>query len=306
MIRSLAALVLALASLVAGDVSVVLRPVVSVAGERATLGEVAELSGDPVLITVIRDLPVVELSDLGEHRLEADEVRRAVGHGLGSSLVVTGVSQVSRRGRIIAEADLIVAASATIVADGDDLTITTMRSSGALTVPDGGADLVLQAQALDNNRSGDIPFRIRVMRGEVEVARALVTLRVIRHREMTVAVRAIRRGERIGAGDLRTERVLVARTRTKSCTQSELIGREARFDLAEGTPLTDAVVSLPPAVRAGQEIVLLVTSERFQLIAKGQALNDGRMGETIGVRRGSDGRTVRGTIVADGQVRLEP
>lgn len=305
MIRSLMVLVIAYTSLIGGEVTVVLRPVVSVVGERATLGDVAELSGDQDMIAVIRELPVVELPDLREHRLEAADLRHAIGHGLGSSLVITGVSQVSRRGRVIAEADLIAAASATIRADGDDLTITTMRSSGAITVPDGGAELVMLAQPLDNNRSGDIPFRIRAMRGDVEVARALVTLRVVRHREMTVAVRAIRRGERIGAGDLRTERVLVARTWTKPCPQSELIGREARIDLAEGTPLTEAVVSLPPTVRAGQEIVLLVTNERFQVMGKGQALNDGRIGEIIGVRRGSDGRSVRGTVVADGQVRLE-
>lgn len=305
MIRSVVLLMLVWETLVAGDVSVVLRPVVSVAGERATLGEVAELTGDPDMILVIRDLPVMELPDLREHQLEADEIRRAVGQGLGSSLVVTGVSRVSRRGRVIAEADLIAVATATITAEGDDLTITTMRSSGALTVPDGGAELVMRAQPLDNSRSGDIPFRIRVMRGEVEVARALVTLRVVRHRDMAVAVRTIRRGERIGPGDVRTERMLVSRTWTKSCSLEDLIGREARMDLAEGTPLTAAVVILPPTVRAGQEIVLLVTSERFRLTAKGQALNDGRLGEIIAVRRGSDGRTVRGTVIADGQVQLE-
>jgi hypothetical protein len=75
-------------SLAAGEVTVTLRPVVSVASERATLSEVAELSGDAALIAVIRDLPVVELPDLRERELEAGEIRRAIGHGLGSAAPV--------------------------------------------------------------------------------------------------------------------------------------------------------------------------------------------------------------------------
>ena len=303
--RGLLVLLLGLHALAAGEVSVVLRPTVSLASERATLDQVADLSGDAELIRAIRDLPVVELPDLREHRLEADELRRVIGHGLGPALKISGISLVSRRGLVIAEADLIAAAAATVTADGDELSVTTLRSSGSLTVPDGGAAVVLQAQALDNNRCGDIPFRIRVLRGEVEVARALATLRVVRHREMTVSVRALRRGERIGAGDVRSEPMLVARATAKSLPLSEVVGREARMDLAAGTPMTDRVVNLPPAVRAGQEITLLFTSERFQLVAQGQALGDGRIGDIIGVRRGSDGRTVRGTVIADGQVRLE-
>ncbi len=292
-------------ALVAGEVSVLLRPTVSVASERATLSDVAELSGDADLIQVIRDLPVTELPDLRERRLEPDDIRRALAHGLGPSLNISGTSRVSRRGQVVSEAELVAAAAATVTADGDELTVTTLRSSGSVTIPAGGADIILLAQALDNSRSGDIPFRLRVMRGETEVGRALITLRVVRHREMTVAARALRRGERIGPGDVRTQRMLVERTSVKAGAQTELIGREARIDLAEGAPVHAAVVLLPPAVRSGQEITLLVTSDRFNLMAKGEALNDGRIGESIAVRRGSDGRTVRGTVIAEAQVRLE-
>jgi flagella basal body P-ring formation protein FlgA len=292
-------------SLVAGEVTAVLRPVVSVASERATLGEVAELSGDAALIAVIRDLPVVELPDLRERELEAGETRRAIGHGLGSLLIVSGTSRVTRRGRTIAEADIVQAARATIVADGDEMVITTLRSSGALVVPDGGSEVTMVAQPLDQSRTGDIPFKVRLMRGEVEVARALVTLRVVRHRQMVVASRILRRGERIGDGDVRSERLAVSRVGAASLTAHEIIGHEARMDLAEGTPLTAAVIILPPNVRAGQGIVLRVNTERFQLTAKGEALNDGHIGETISVRRETDGRTVRGKVIADGQVLLD-
>ena len=307
MIRTLLALLVLQSAvhLSAGEVGVVLRPVVSVAAERATLGDVADLSGDERLIAVLRDLTVVELPDLRTRRLEPDEIRRAVGLGLGTTLNVSGVSEVSRRGQVITEDEMIRAASAAISVAGDEVTITTLRSSGSVTVPAGGADVAIMAEPLDQARSGDIPFRVRVMRGEVEVGRALVSLRVVRQRIMTVTARAIRKGERIGPGDLRSERVTVGRGSAAAVAQTELIGREARIDLAEGTPLTTAVVVNPPDVRVNQQVVLLVNSERFHLTAAGEALNDGRIGEVISVRRAADGRTVRGTVVAEGQVRLD-
>lgn len=289
----------------AGEVGVVLRPVVSVAAERATLGDVAELTGDEALIAVIRDLTVVELPDLRTRHLEPDEIRRAVGLGLGTTLKVSGISDVSRRGQVIPEDELVRAASAAINVGDDEVTITTLRSSGSVTLPAGGAEVAIVAEPLDQMRSGDIPFRVRVMRGEVEVGRALVTLRVVRQRTMTVTARAIRKGERIGPGDLRSERVHVGRGSATAVTQADLIGREARMDLAEGTPLTTAVVINPPDVRVGQQVVLVVDSERFHLTAAGESLNDGRIGEVISVRRAADGRTVRGTVVAEGRVRLD-
>ena len=305
MIRLLLA-VLVVVQVSAGEVGVALRPVVSVAAERATLGDIAELTGDQELIAVLRDLPVVSLPDMRTRRLEPDEIRRAVGLGLGTTLKVSGACDVSRRGQVIAEGDLISAAKATIIADGDDLTMTTLRSSGNVTVPAGGAVIAIVAEPLDQTRSGDIPFRVRLMRGEAEVSRALITLRVLRHRTMTVAARTIRRGERIDPGALRSERVAVGRTTVAALEPAEFIGREARIDLMEGTPLTTGVVINPPAVHAGQQVTMLISNERFHLTASGESLNDGRIGDTIAVRRASDGRTVRGTVTAEGQVRLDP
>ena len=305
MMRHTLLLLMVFFPLAAGEVTVVLRPVVSVANERATLGEVAELSGDAAMIAVIRDLSVVELPDLRERKLEAPDIRQAIGHGVGTSLLVSGATRVTRRGRTITDAEIVQAATAAVLAEGDELVVSTLRSSGALIIPDGGSAVTMIAQPLDQSRTGDIPFRVRLMRGEVELARALVSLRVVRHRQMLVAARMLRRGERLGVGDIRTERVAVNRAGTTALTQDHIIGHEARMDLAEGIPLTAAVIMLPPNVRAGQGIMMQVNTERFQLTAKGQALNDGHIGEVIYVRRETDGRTVRGKIIADGQVLLD-
>jgi flagella basal body P-ring formation protein FlgA len=289
----------------AGEVGVALRPLVSVAAEHATLGDIADLSGDAALIAALRDLPVVELPDLRARRVDPDGVRQAIGLGLGRSLQVSGASEVSRSGQVIPETDLIAAATAAIPTNNDELTITTLRSGGAVTIPAGGAEPRIVAEALDAALIGDIPLRVRVLRGESEQARSLVTLRVVRHRTMLVAARALKRGERIGAGDVRSDRIVVTRGNLAGLAEDEVIGREARMDLLEGSPFVAKSVIAPPDVRVGQNVVLVVTTERFHLTAKGEALNDGRIGDAIAVRRSADGRTVRGTVIAEGQVRLD-
>jgi flagella basal body P-ring formation protein FlgA len=292
-------------SLAGADVSATLRPTVSVAADRATLDDVAELTGDQQAIAVLGGLTVVELPDLKPRRLDATAVRMAIGNGLGQRLAIAGECVVARRGIDISEEDQVAAAKAVVASAGDEVTVSLLRVSGALLVPDGGLPVRLLAEALDRHASGDIPFRIRVLRGEVELARSLVTLRIVRHRMQPVAARAIRRGEIIGAADLRAERVQVTRTSGIAGSDDGFIGREARVDLAEGTPLAPSLVVVRPDIRVGQAVQLLVSTERFHLTAPGEALGDGRIGEVIPVRRNADGKTVRGTVVAAGQVRLD-
>lgn len=290
--------------LLAGEVSIALRASVTLDQERATLADIADLSGDESLITVLRGLTVAELPDLRPRHLEADEVRRAIGLGLGPFLAITGQCDLARRGRQISQDELVAVAKSHIPIEGDTVTITVVRSTGAVTIPAGGSEPSIEATAMDNARSGDIPFRMRVLRGEVELGRALITLRIVRERDVLVAARAIRRGERLGPGDIRTQRMVLGRTVTTSLGTGEVVGREARNDLAEGTMFSAAVLITPPEVRAGQAVELVVSTERFQLSARGEALNDGVIGQTIGVRRAADGKTVRGIVLGDGRIRL--
>jgi flagella basal body P-ring formation protein FlgA len=185
------------------------------------------------------------------------------------------------------------------------VTISVLRSTGAVTVPAGGNEPVVVAEALDHARAGDIPFRIRVLRGDVELARSLITLRIVREREVLVAARGIRRGERLGPGDLRLQRMVLGRTATTTLSGEDIVGREARIDLAEGAPLVATVLTVPPDIRTGQTVELLVIAERFSLSSRGEALNDGVVGQIIAVRRAADGRTVRGTVLGEGRVRLD-
>ena len=84
-----------------------------------------------------------------------------------------------------------------------------------------------------------------------------------------------------------------------------LVGQEVRMEVEEGSPLQLNLVSLPPAVRAGQTIELVVKSKHFHVSGTAVALGSGAIGDVINVRRQADGHTVRARIEGLGVVTFE-
>jgi flagella basal body P-ring formation protein FlgA len=300
----LLAIVLALS---AETVGIHLRDMVELAKPTATVADVAELSGDARLIAKLSPLAVQELSGVGTHRLDAATVRMALGRLVpAGEVVISGTCQLSRRSLSISEDELVAAVIAQARSVGDDeVEVRKVRGSGALLVPADEAPPRLLAEVLDRSPSGEIPYRVRVLQGENELARTLVVVQVSRYRRMTVAARALRRGEALGAGDLRTERLPVTARLAEVTDASTLLGRSARQDIPEGMPLAAALFTVVPEVQSGQTVTISCVSERVRLSASGSAMADGRVGEVIQVRRG-DGKAVKARVISSGQVQIDP
>ena len=190
-------------------------------------------------------------------------------------------------------------------AGDDEVEVRKVRGAGALLVPAAESPPRLLAEALDRSPSGEIPYRVRVLQGENELARTLMVVQVSRSRRMTVAARALRRGESLGVGDLRTERMLVTARLVEVIDANTLLGRSARQDIPEGTPLAAALFIAMPDVQSGQAVTISYVGERFRLSASGSAMSDGRVGEVIQVRR-SDGKAVKARVISPGQVQIDP
>jgi flagella basal body P-ring formation protein FlgA len=291
----------------AGEVLARLRPAVTLAATSATLGDVAVLTGDPALIATLAPLPVQALSGMAPMTVDATMVRMAVGAAAGKGqLTVTGACAISRRPRLVGVAELGAAAMARAAADlpGASGEVSVLRTSGALVVPDEGAPPTLVADALDNAKGGDVPFRVRVLHGDLELARALVTLRLARTRVQIVAARTIKRGEVIGAGDLRDEAIPITRqTGNLVFTTADLIGKAAHSEIQAGAPVNPALVSEVAEVRSGSAVTLRFVREGFALTAAGEALSDGQHGEVIRIRR-ADGVVVKAQVSGPGEALI--
>lgn len=283
------------------EVEARLRAEVSVASVRATLADVAELSGDAQAVADLAPLTVMDLPDLAERKVDARVVRQSLGHAAAGRLTVSGSCRLRRATRAVSPDMLIAAARDTVAADGDELRITVLRAPAALAVPDATTPPILLAAPLDRIRTGDIPFTVRVLEGTHEWGRALLTLRIERSRTVAVAARTLRRGETVGALDVQMHQIPVD-AHADYLASEVAIGQTVRLPIEAGVPFTRLNLIPPRDVRGGAPVTVVVERAGFAVSGSGTALADGGIGETIQVRRASDGRVINARITAPGMV----
>ena len=287
----------------AETVAIHLRPKVVLAAPSATLADLADLSGSPAAIAALEKIRIQELNAV-PMLVEESLIRVRVAHQAPDvTLTITGQTQVSQPLRTISVAEQIRAVTDKLVHADDDAEVTLQRASGPLTVADDGTPPVIDATPLDRGRVGDVAFRVRLLRGDDELARSLVVLRVKRYARVVVLATDVRRGALLGAGDISVQRVELSTQTQDAFTDPNLVlGFQVARDGAAGQILTPTLALAPLAVRPGQGVTLVWRTGTVELSALGEALAGGRDGEVIGVKRASDQQRVRGQIIGPAKV----
>ena len=149
------------------------------------------------------------------------------------------------------------------------------------TLPAGRVTLQLAQTARLGGR-GSVPVQILVNGQKYRTIFPRLEVRVFQ----TVLVSKMR----IGRGTLASEReVGLARQALSPMTQSPLtgidqvIGSEATRDIPPGAVLTAMMFRLPPLVKAGDQVSVILVSGGLTLITKGQARSGGAKGQLIKV-----------------------
>ena len=146
-------------------------------------------------------------------------------------------------------------------------------------------------------------FALEVGGNRRGLAVATVTVRA-RHPR---AARVIARDEIIGIDAVRfIDGELTAMRIEALLGDGEVPGLEARRSIAEGEPLTPAVVRVPPLVKSGDQVDVIVRVGAVQVTGTGVANGSGRAGDTIRVRTPQRSRMLTGRIVGPGLVEIEP
>ncbi len=286
----------------AEPLQVALRGQVEFAGRRVLLSDIAVITGEAAQIAALADVVVLELSGSAPHTLDVALIRPLIGKRLPNEPVtITGTCALTRARRKIEEAELVQAATAAVGADAE---VSLLRCSGAVTVPNEGAEPALVVEPLDSAVAGDLPLRVRVVGVETELARALVVVRVVRFATVAVAANAIARDATITAADLRVERVKLSGT-PYFTDVSAPVGQVARVAIAAGAPVPRSGITIVPEVKSQRQVTLVYRHAGFEVQATGTALADGRTGETIAVRR-VDGRSVKALVIGPGQAQVNP
>jgi flagellar basal body P-ring formation protein FlgA len=85
----------------------------------------------------------------------------------------------------------------------------------------------------------------------------------------------------------------------------ELIGRTPRRSLPAGAPLIAADLKRPTAVAKGALVTLILSTPNMRLTARGRAVDEGAIGDTIRVANAQSRTVVAGVVLANGQVAVD-
>lgn len=286
---------------------VALRADVVVPRAQATLGDIADLSGpnaDLAATLVIQDLP-----DTTPRRILSHQVRGLLSTvAAGSALEVTGATNLVRAVDVVAVETMQEAIVAHLRAVGGEGAVVTFRRppSAVPISADESARWQLIIEPLVNRPVGEIPVRVRVVRQGQDIGRALAVTFVTQQQAVAIPVRALARGDVLALGDLRWGEVDLASGRWETAALESLIGSEVRIPLQADAPIPAGAVRMPPVVRGGSQVEMAVMTSGFTLTASATALSDGQIGDTIMVRRLTDGRTMNAQVAGPGQVTITP
>ena len=124
-----------------------------------------------------------------------------------------------------------------------------------------------------------------------------VPVRMSVSRQVMVAARPLRRGQTLGAGDLRVEEREVTSLPGGYYQSAEQLGAQVLTrDLAAGAVIAPSALRQPTLIRRGQSVHLLSRLGGIEIRARGEALSDGAPEQRIQVRNSSSGRVVEGIV----------
>ncbi len=257
------------------------------------------LSSQPILITRQQIGFRLQLAGLAadSYRLEwanCVRVSRPAGQGLDAKIVAVARQTLEQQ----------------ISGQGEDYRIELAQAVLVPPLSADSGDIHLEAEV----RSQIVPpCRVAVDVGiYVRGARrngVIVYLDLKKLQSVPVALRRIESGEAFSTENVRLERIVTANPQRAILSPAELMGRRAQRPMSAGHPIEpDDVVKntqTVAAIRANELVHLIATVGPLQVKTRGEALQDGRIGQLIQVRNLDSKNVVTGKVVDGSTVEVE-
>lgn len=93
--------------------------------------------------------------------------------------------------------------------------------------------------------------------------------------------------------------------RTPLFQAEDAIGKELKYSLTAGSPLSLESLQLPKVVQRGDMVQLVAETDSLQVRQQAEALEDGEVGKVIDVRNTSSRLVVQAIVVAAGKVKIQ-
>lgn len=295
----------------AGPVAkVVIHPEPVVSSEAIRLGDIAQIESSDSLLAA---------------RLAALEVGRAALPGQSRVVTVGTLRLRMRQARlperqieIEAEADAIPVLTRHQTLDGERLKATVERwyekhsilpqgtslhltiNAAEVIVPWGDVEIHV---ALDAPRWGNVAVPLEIRVDGRPYKRIYASVEALLEQPVWVTTRPLARGEEVEAGDVQQVKRRFSQPIAGPPDLSQPV-RTTRY-VREGAALTWENVETVPQVKKGEQVLIVARKGDVVVQVAGEAMEDGRIGETLAVRNLASGNVVYGTLTPDGEVLVE-
>ncbi len=148
-----------------------------------------------------------------------------------------------------------------------------------------------------------VPARFTLFAAGKRIGTAVATVRVTaRH---VRARQALARNEHLTAADVEeVEADVVNQPMRRLPMLSDAIGARLRRSVAEGEPITSAVIEVPPLVRSGDAVRVIVRVGAVEAEGRGTASGSGYIGDIVRVINSGSRRPLKARITGPGQVEI--
>ncbi len=152
---------------------------------------------------------------------------------------------------------------------------------------------------------GRFPMRVEIYHNNALVEKGTVTLDVRHFSELLVPVDRIKRHEILTEDLFELRRFEVTSLTEEMLTDAkEIIGYRAMQNLQAGRYVSRRRTELIPDIEKREPVTIVGGSGLFEIRVRGEALQDGRIGQTIKVKNIDSKKILSGVITAPGVVEL--
>lgn len=284
---------------------------IQVEGQTLSLGAISVIRGEDAALAQRAGQVSLGRAPLPKEEIVLDRptlLGRLASHGIGADRVLFSGAQkvaVSRKETAVSADEMVKAAEACLSQKRPSppgCRWEVRRPVQALVVPSAG-EVRLEARLADHDVAAEAKVEVAAVVGGRQAASQFLIFR------MSYAQR-----EAVAAADLAAGTVLTPENvtiRTAACDRAPAADWAAPFGLTTTQPIRAGTVIRPALVRAARPAVAVRRNEGvtmrirgagFTVTALGQALEDGRPGESIKVRNVDSNRVVVAKVAADGTV----
>ncbi len=293
---------------VPAQVTLQMYDLVFVTGGRVTLGQIAQIKGDPEIVARLENLQIGRNLKRRESRIVTiADVRRALPEGIQVYFSGAPAVEVRPSSPPAEFCDLVPAIQRRYALLGGDSITVICSGTGQGVVEEGVPPVhycLISPSAL---LPGKQIVTLQRQTGDGETSRLHGEIQIQLFGRLAMPVRHIQRGQFIQAQDFVVQTVDLATTGTSGLLYqpANIVGWEAVRHISPDSPLRWDHVKPPALVRKGDDVRLLLGADNFQIKATATALENGRAGEKIWIRLENNGKRMRAVVLEGGCVALE-